>query len=225
VANRRTIARVGRAATIGYFLGTFPSADIATRLSGRAGTDLRGEGSGNPGATNAAKILGKKWGALVLAADIAKGLGAGYAGLALGGPSGAYAAATSSIAGHIVPVWSKGRGGKGVATFGGASFSVFPIFFPLNAAVSVAAAKATRNAERAAQVSAATWVVGSLLWWKKQLPTAWGPKPTRGLPAFAIISSTLMVTKFRLAKTPPPPPPVSPSTTPTPTTAPAQNIQ
>jgi acyl phosphate:glycerol-3-phosphate acyltransferase len=189
---------------VGYLLGTIPSADIATRLAGRPDTDLRRTGSGNPGATNAAKVLGKKWGGAVLVADVAKGVAAGFAGQSLGGPAGAYAAATGSIAGHIVPVWSKGRGGKGVATFAGASFAVFPAFFPLNAAVSIAAAKATRNAERAAQVSAAASIAGSLLWWKRRLPPAWGPAPTAGLPVFAVLSSAMMIAKFRFARRPPP---------------------
>ena len=60
-------AGVLAAALLGYLLGSLPSADLARRVSGRSDVDLRTTGSGNPGATNAATVLGARWGAAVLA--------------------------------------------------------------------------------------------------------------------------------------------------------------
>jgi acyl phosphate:glycerol-3-phosphate acyltransferase len=192
--------RLVAAATLGYVAGTFPSADVATRLARNGVDDLRQAGSGNPGAANAATVLGRRWGLAVLLADTAKGGVAGVIGRSLAGPSGAYLGATAAIAGHIVPVWSGGRGGKGVATSAGACLAVFPAYFPLDAAVAVSGAAASRNAERAVQVSSAAWVLASVIWWRRRLPNAWGPPPTAGLPLFAAASSAMIVAKFRSAR-------------------------
>ena len=195
-------ARITAGALAGYLVGTLPSADIATRLARSGVVDLRAEGSGNPGATNAAAVLGKRWGLAVLAADMGKGALAGSLGRALAGPAGAYMGAAASIAGHIVPVWSKGKGGKGVATSAGACLAVFPAFFPIDTAVAIASATASRNAERTTWLSCSVWVAAALLWWRRRLPNAWGPAPTGGLPMFALAGSAMILTKFRLARRP-----------------------
>jgi glycerol-3-phosphate acyltransferase PlsY len=195
----RNVAAPVVAAAVGYLLGTIPSADIATRLA-RSDVDVRAHGSGNPGALNTATVLGTHWGAAVLVADMATGAAAGVVGRAIAGPAGAYAAATASIAGHIVPVWSGGRGGKGVATSAGASLAVFPVYFPIDAAVAAATAAAGHNAERAIMASSTVWVLAALLWWRRRLPNAWGPAPTVGLPLFAIAGSAMIVAKFRAAR-------------------------
>lgn len=182
----------------GYLCGTFPSADVAARLAsrGRAPIDLRAAGSGNPGATNAAKVLGARWGMAVLVADIAKGFAGAVAGRALAGDAGAYLAATLAIAGHIAPVWSRFRGGKGVATSAGACLAVFPAYFPIDVAVAALGAVATRRAERATQLSGAVWCAAAVLWWRADLPNAWGPEPSFGLVAFAVASTAMILTKF-----------------------------
>jgi acyl phosphate:glycerol-3-phosphate acyltransferase len=189
------------AALAGYLIGTMPSADVAVRLASGPVTDLRTAGSGNPGAFNTATVLGTRWGAAVLLADMAKGAAAGAAGRAIAGPTGAYVAATASIAGHIAPVWSRGKGGKGVATSAGACLAVFPAYFPIDAAVAATAAVSKRNAETAMQVASAVWVAAAVLWWRRRLPTAWGPEPTVGLPLFALSSAAMILTKFRVART------------------------
>lgn len=198
--NAFSTSRLVIAASLGYLAGTLPSADIATRLAGADGTDLRSAGSGNPGATNAAAILGPRWGLAVLAADMSKGSLAGTIGRMIAGPAGAYTAAAASIAGHIVPVWSGGRGGKGVATSAGACLAVFPAYFPIDAAVAVAGAAASRDAERTIRWSCVAWIASSLLWWRRQLPNAWGPEPSVGLPLFAVAGSAMILSKFRAAR-------------------------
>jgi glycerol-3-phosphate acyltransferase PlsY len=70
-------------ALIGYVIGMFPSADLVARLASRGSVDLRESGSGNPGGLNAARVLGKKWGLVVIVLDAAKGALAGLLGLLL----------------------------------------------------------------------------------------------------------------------------------------------
>lgn len=185
---------------MGYLLGSLPSADIVSRVAGRGELDLRGVGSGNPGAANAAAQLGNRWGLVVLALDLAKGTAAGVAGRAIGGDDGGYIAAAASIAGHIAPPWSAFNGGKGVATSAGACLAVFPAYFPVDAAVTALTASRVRNAEHTVQLASAAWVIAALAWWRFQLPNAWGPAPTRSLPAFAATGALLIVGAFARAR-------------------------
>jgi glycerol-3-phosphate acyltransferase PlsY len=194
-----TLGRTALATAIGYLAGSIPSADIATRLSG-ADVDLRSAGTGNPGATNAASILGPGWGAAVLAADMAKGTLGAMAGRAVGGDAGAYAAATSAIAGHIAPVWSGFRGGKGVATSAGACLAVFPVYAPVDAAVATIGALRSRRAEEATRLACAVWVAAAIVAWRARLSNAWGPTPGPGLPLFAAASSAMILAKFAASR-------------------------
>jgi glycerol-3-phosphate acyltransferase PlsY len=187
---------VAAAAVLGYLLGSLPSADLASRAATRGDVDLRAAGSGNPGATNAAQVLGKGWGAAVLVADIAKGVAAGFAGRALGGDAGAYVAAALVIAGHILPPWSRFRGGKGVATSAGACLAVFPVYFPIYIALAAAVAIASHSSEVAAQVSGAAWITAAVAWWAADLPNGWGPEPSFGLVAFVAASTVMILSKF-----------------------------
>ena len=88
----------------GYLLGTFPPAVVVTRIATRGAVDIRTVGSGNPGGLNTAQVVGKKWGAAVMLLDAGKGLAGGLLGWAIGGHPGAYAGATTAMAGHIFPV-------------------------------------------------------------------------------------------------------------------------
>jgi acyl phosphate:glycerol-3-phosphate acyltransferase len=196
-------AGVVTAALLGYLLGSLPSADLASRIATRGQVDLRAAGSGNPGATNAAQVLGRRWGAAVLAADVAKGVGAGFAGQALGGGADAYLAATLVIAGHILPPWSRFRGGKGVATSAGACLAVFPAYFPIYLALAAAVATVSRSSEVAAQVSGGAWIAAAIVWWTASLPNAWGPAPGIGLLAFVVASTLLILVKFALTRAAP----------------------
>lgn len=109
-----------------YLIGSISFALIA---GARAGVDLRAEGSGNPGATNVGRVLGKRVGRMVLAADLAKGaIPAGLA-LALLGAGDPWTAATgvAAVLGHCFPVWHSLRGGKGAATAAGVLLVLAPI--------------------------------------------------------------------------------------------------
>ena len=100
------------AALVGYLLGSVPSAALAARLRGK---DILREGSGNPGATNALRVLGPLPAVLVLAADVAKGLLAAYVGWRLGGIWGTALAGLAAGLGHAYSIFLRGRGGKVVA--------------------------------------------------------------------------------------------------------------
>jgi len=187
------------AATCGYLAGTIPSADIATRLA-PGSVDLRATGSNNPGALNAAQQLGPRWGIAVLVADAAKGAVGAQVGRRIAGDAGTYVAATMTIAGHIWPVWTGFRGGKGVATSAGACLAAFPAYFPIDAGVAAVSAISSRNAETSIRISAAAWTITSFMWWRRGWRNGWGPKPTVGLPLFAAVSSAMILSKFASAK-------------------------
>lgn len=116
-----------------YLLGSIPFGYLAGRF---AGIDIRNFGSGNIGATNAVRVLGKKYGYPVFALDFLKGLGAVRISMlmAQGPPPGwnspeifGIAAAISCVIGHSYPPWLKFKGGKGVATSAGALFALAPV--------------------------------------------------------------------------------------------------
>ena len=99
---------------IGYFLGAISFAVIMARSKG---VDIFKEGSGNPGATNVKRILGKKWGYTVFALDALKGfIAAGLPLMVYGDDRLALIGLVAAILGHSFSVFLKFRGGKGVAT-------------------------------------------------------------------------------------------------------------
>jgi glycerol-3-phosphate acyltransferase PlsY len=190
------VALTFAAALAGYLIGTFPTADLVTRLATRGKVDIRAVGSGNPGGLNAMKAVGTGWGVVVILIDLLKGVAAALVGWLIGDVPGAYAGATAGIAGHIFPVWTRFRGGKGVATSGGAVLVVFPLYFPIEVAVAAVGALSTRNAERAAFSTAPLWLAAALVWWLADLPNLWGPEPTVGLAIFSVLSVTMIIGKF-----------------------------
>jgi acyl phosphate:glycerol-3-phosphate acyltransferase len=114
-----------------YLLGSIPTAVIAGRLL--KGIDIRTEGSGNAGATNAARTLGFKAGLVIAVIDLAKGLAAVLlvSRIApLPGSAGAVLCGITATAGQVFPVFAGFRGGKGVATSAGAAIALFPILAP-----------------------------------------------------------------------------------------------
>ena len=91
------------------------------------GVDILAQGSGNPGASNVARVLGTRWGALVFVLDAIKGVLPVLVGLALDTRPGAYVLVSASVLGHMFPATRKFRGGKGVATMGGAMLTLHPL--------------------------------------------------------------------------------------------------
>jgi len=197
---RRTLI----AGALGYLLGAIPSADIAARLSALGDAnghrDLRNHGTGNPGGLNAAKVLGTKWGVAVISADIAKGAAASAAGRKLSGDAGAYAAGTGAVIGHCLPVWSRFRGGKGIATSAGTAAICFPAYMPVDMAVAGGTLGLSRGqANLSAYVASTVFTVTSLIWWRARRGNLWGPVPTLGLPLYAAATSAVICWRFYTA--------------------------
>jgi|APLak6261679142_1056127.scaffolds.fasta_scaffold00015_63 glycerol-3-phosphate acyltransferase PlsY len=115
----------------GYLCGSIPFGVLVT--SRFANKDVRAEGSGNIGATNVARVAGKKLGALVLLLDAAKGSLPVLISLQVAPdqPRLHVAVASAAFLGHVFPVWLKFKGGKGVAT----ALGVLLVLLPLSALV------------------------------------------------------------------------------------------
>ncbi len=106
-----------------YLLGSVPFAFIAGRLHG---VDLRTIGSGNLGATNVFRTLGRTVGITVMVLDIAKGAAAVLLAVVLTDNPWPLAAGALVILGHVRPVWTGFKGGKGVAVGAGALIGLVP---------------------------------------------------------------------------------------------------
>lgn len=112
------------AVVIAYLLGSIPFAYVAGRMRG---IDLRKVGSGNLGAANVFRALGKGMGVSVLVADIGKGVVAVLIARAISDDPWPAVAAGAAMAGHVFPVWLRFKGGKGVAVGGGAVIGLMPL--------------------------------------------------------------------------------------------------
>jgi glycerol-3-phosphate acyltransferase PlsY len=196
------------AATAGYLLGTTPTADVAARLATGGAVDLRAAGSGNPGGANAYTVLGPGWGYAVIGVDIVKGALAAVAGRAIAGGDGAHVAGAASVVGHCLPVWTGGRGGKGVGASVGQCLATFPAYFPVDLAVAglTSTARWRGRARAATTLSSVLWVLSGVLWWRRRWPNLWGPPPTAALPLANLASSAVIAYKFFTVPNPTLPP-------------------
>jgi glycerol-3-phosphate acyltransferase PlsY len=110
--------------TFGYLLGSVSSAIIVCRALGLP--DPRGQGSGNPGATNVLRIGGRKAAAITLMGDMLKGLIPVLVAKLLGASMPLQAlVALAAFLGHLYPIFFGFRGGKGVATALGVLLGVY----------------------------------------------------------------------------------------------------
>ena len=108
-----------------YLMGVFPTGYLIAK---RAGVDLSQHGSGNIGATNVGRVLGRRAGIITLAVDIFKGALAVYiAALLHGGLWFTSLAALAVVLGHCISLPPLLRGGKGVATSLGALLALSPL--------------------------------------------------------------------------------------------------
>lgn len=115
-----------------YLLGSVPFGLLVARLHG---VDLRKVGSGNIGATNVIRALGRKWGIFCFVLDVLKGfvpmILVPLLGLSSNDPTarqliGWLAVGTTAILGHIFPLYLRFKGGKGVATSLGVVLGLWP---------------------------------------------------------------------------------------------------
>ena len=115
-----------------YLLGSVPFGLIIARAHGK---DLRSIGSGNIGATNLSRALGRKWAFLCFFLDVTKGLVPMLVATKfISSPPAvvelflALAAGCAAVLGHIFPIYIKFRGGKGVATSFGVALGLWPYY-------------------------------------------------------------------------------------------------
>lgn len=129
-------------AALGFIVGAIPFGYLLVRMV--ASEDIRDSGSGNIGATNVGRRLGKGAWALTLLLDMAKGLFPVLAGAEVAGTVGAAAAAFGAVAGHCYSPFLGGLGGKGVATMLGGVLGLNLPVAAITAAIIVVVAIGTR---------------------------------------------------------------------------------
>lgn len=180
----------------GYLLGSIPNGLLISRSQG---IDIRQHGSGNIGATNVLRVMGKKWGYLVFLLDAVKGfLAARIAYLfvastpLLARPElAAVFAAFTCILGHTFSVWLRFRGGKGVATSAGVLLGLMPLAVVSVALVWAVIFQTTRY------VSVASIVAAAALPFFVALYLRYGVLRGESLLPFSIIIAAVVIWRHR----------------------------
>jgi len=168
----------------GYLLGAVPFGVLVAKVAGRG--DLREQGSGNIGATNVHRVLGRKAGAVTLACDVLKG--AVPVWLARGLAPSPGLAVAAAVLGHVFPVYLRFRGGKAVATGFGVLMALhFPTAL-LTFGVWIAAARATGIS--AVGALAAYAGLPLFAWWLGPRDDPWFLPFAAGLAALVLVRHT-----------------------------------
>jgi len=116
-----------------YLIGSIPTAVWISRYF--FGVDIRDYGSGNSGATNTFRVLGSKWGCIVMSVDVLKGFVATSLYIVLpfymhnewDRTNLMVGLGLAAVVGHIFPLWADFRGGKGIATLFGMILAIQPL--------------------------------------------------------------------------------------------------
>lgn len=152
---------------LAYAIGTFPTALIVGR---RLGVDPTAQGSGNPGASNVYRLGGRRAGVIVGAIDMLKGAVPALVALVVAGRPEAHAVWVAAVAGHVWPITRGFRGGKGVATAGGAGLVISPLVGLACAGVFLVVVRVGRIAALGSLSIALSYPVIALLvgfpWWE-----------------------------------------------------------
>lgn len=112
---------------LSYLIGSIPSGLIVGKIF--YGIDIREHGSGNLGGTNTFRVLGKKAGIAVTAADILKGTAATFLPMLFGVEMHPLLVGIFAVVGHTFPIFAGFRGGKAVATSAGVLLGYEPLLF------------------------------------------------------------------------------------------------
>ena len=118
---------------LAYLIGSVPTAIWISKYFFKI--DIRDYGSGNAGATNTFRVLGSKWGTIVMAVDVVKGIIATSLYILLpyyltdewDRTNFMIGLGLAAVLGHIFPIWAGFRGGKGVATLLGMAVAIQPL--------------------------------------------------------------------------------------------------
>ena len=183
------LAEVPVASAVAFVVGAVNPATILARILGK---DLRHTGSGNPGATNAGRVLGPRWGVVVGVLDVLKGLLPVVLAQHLFGTVTALCVGLAVVLGHIWSPFLKGQGGKGVATSLGAILAVEPWFGLFMVVVFVLLVWRLRWVA-GASVSACVllFVLGLLSW------VRWVPFGSRDTGAWCVVVALLVIYRHR----------------------------
>jgi glycerol-3-phosphate acyltransferase PlsY len=153
---------------IAYLLGSVPTGYI---LGSLAGVDVRKAGSGNVGATNVARVVGKRHGIFTLIADVAKGFVPVILALHLSfSPLVTACVGIAAFLGHLYSVFLRFKGGKGVATALGVFLALAPWATLVLIIIFAAVFLATRIVSLSSMVAAAA---APLVLWISTHPPLW----------------------------------------------------
>jgi glycerol-3-phosphate acyltransferase PlsY len=146
----------------GYLAGSLPFGYWVVRLA--RGEDVRARGSGNIGATNVWRMYGRRLGPPVVLLDVAKGFVPALVGTLTVGPLTGALAGGAAMVGHWRPLFlGFARGGKAVATAGGAFFGVAPLLGAIGLVLWVALFLLTRYASVASMGTALLLAAAAVL--------------------------------------------------------------
>lgn len=182
---------------LGYLFGSFPTGYFVGRLTG---VDIRAVGSGNIGATNVLRVLGKRWGYTVFFVDAFKGFAAVRVAFFIAGhmPSPpqhpeyfGILAAMLCVVGHTFPVWLRFKGGKGVATSAGALFGLMPLVVPFIVLIWIILFEITRYVSVASIIASVSLPVAVWLFLR------WGYLEGAALFYFSIAIAGLVLWRHR----------------------------
>jgi acyl phosphate:glycerol-3-phosphate acyltransferase len=165
----------------GYVLGSMPWGYWLVRLVKHE--DIRRQGSGNIGGTNVWRVYGWRLGFPVIFLDTAKGFGPAFAATQVVGHGAGVLAGAAAMLGHWRPLFLKfGKGGKMVATCGGAFLGVAPLVGAVGAGVWIVTFLVFRYASVASMTAAAT-----LPLWSWLLGYPWPVTAFAGAAALAVV--------------------------------------
>ncbi|GAA4717577.1 glycerol-3-phosphate 1-O-acyltransferase PlsY [Pedococcus ginsenosidimutans] len=183
------LAEVPVASAVAFVVGAVNPATILARILGK---DLRHAGSGNPGATNAGRVLGPRWGVVVGVLDVLKGLLPVVLAQHLFGTVTALFVGLAVVLGHIWSPFLKGQGGKGVATSLGAILAVEPWFALVMVVVFVLLVWRLRWVAGASVSACLLLLVLGLLSWFRWLPVG-----SRDTGAWCVVVALLVIYRHR----------------------------
>jgi acyl phosphate:glycerol-3-phosphate acyltransferase len=183
------LVEVPVAVVVAFVIGAVNPATILARVLGK---DLRGVGSGNPGATNAGRVLGARWGVLVGVLDVLKGLVPVLLAQHFLGTITALVVGLAVVLGHIWSPFLKGQGGKGVATSLGAILAVEPWFALIMVVVFGLLVWRVRWVAGASVTACLVLLLLGLLTWFR-----WIPLGTRDSGAWCVVLALIVIYRHR----------------------------
>lgn len=189
--------------TAAYLLG---SVSFGLVIARQKRVDLRRMGSGNVGATNVGRVLGKATGRTVLVLDALKGAVPALVAVLVFGATDPWTAATgtAAVVGHLWPIWHGLRGGKGAATGLGVMLAVVPPAGVLAGLVYVAGKWISGRASVGSLAGAAIGGASAAAWdlWEAQRIT---PRSWMALVIFCLVAAAHTANIVRLARGEEPP--------------------